>query len=247
MTAAADTPGWDESTSSSSRGKMLKPPVTIMSFLRSTIVREPFLVGAGHVAGVQPAELECLRGLLRLVEVLLHHQGAADADLAGLAVGHGLAVLVEERHVEPGHRSSAGGESLRVTDRVLLLAQHRDGHRAFGLTVELEKDRPEAGDALFQPARRHGGGPVVQHLQAGQVSAGQLGVVQQHVDHRRDQHGGRDAVTLDGVEDPLGVEVGQHDQGSAWSRVGTKKAAPAWLSGVQHRKRVSVGHCHSDI
>ncbi len=31
------------------------------------------------------------------------------------------------------------------------------------------------------------------------------------------------------------------------SSVGVKKAAPAWDSGVQIRKRVSPGHCHSAI
>ena len=31
------------------------------------------------------------------------------------------------------------------------------------------------------------------------------------------------------------------------SSVGVKKAAPAWESGVQMRKRVSSGHCHSAI
>jgi hypothetical protein len=30
-------------------------------------------------------------------------------------------------------------------------------------------------------------------------------------------------------------------------RVGTKNAAPAWLRGVQQRKRSSSGHCHSAI
>ena len=31
------------------------------------------------------------------------------------------------------------------------------------------------------------------------------------------------------------------------SSVGMKKAAPAWLSGVQMRKRTSSGHSHSAI
>ena len=31
-----------------------------------------------------------------------------------------------------------------------------------------------------------------------------------------------------------------------FSSVGVKKAAPAWESGVQIKKRTSSGHCHSD-
>ena len=65
-------------------GAMFLPPeVTMMSFLRSVMVRKPSRVEHADVAGVEPAvRVDRLGGGLRLLEVALHHVGPAGQDLA---------------------------------------------------------------------------------------------------------------------------------------------------------------------
>src|SRR3954470_11485170 len=75
---------------------------------------------AGDVTGVQPAALERFLGLLRLVPVALHHQRPAYADLARVAVGHLVEVVVEQRDLQPRHRTATGRQPGQV-GRVVLV------------------------------------------------------------------------------------------------------------------------------
>src|SRR4051794_1175070 len=172
--------------------------------------QEPVGVLAGDVTGVQPAALEGLFRLLRLVPVALHDERPADADLAGLAVRHLVEVLVEERDLQPRHRPPARREPRRVARVVLVLLQHRDRHAALGLAEELEEDRAELADRLLEPRRRHGGGAVVDGLERGQVVVGELRVVEQDVEHRRHEHCRGDLVLLDRLQHGRRLEPGQH-------------------------------------
>ena len=74
------------------------------------------LVGAGHVAAVEPAAAHRLRGRLGLLPVALHDVVAADQDLADLALLDRVVALVDHPHlyafdrlpIEPGLRSRPG-------------------------------------------------------------------------------------------------------------------------------------------
>ena len=66
------------------------------------------LVGAGDVAGMQPAVLQGLGGLLRPFPVFGHDVRSAHADLARLADRCFLVVLVEDLHLAGGNRHAAG-------------------------------------------------------------------------------------------------------------------------------------------
>src|SRR6185437_638820 len=57
------------------------------------------LIDAAHVAGVQPAVDDRLGRRLRPLPVALHHVVAADDDLAHLALGHLVAVVVDHPHL----------------------------------------------------------------------------------------------------------------------------------------------------
>ena len=140
-------------------------------------VEEPLVVAPRDVSGVQPAVREQLGRLLGLLPVAGRRQGPAHADLARLAVGNLVALLVEQRHVYPRDRAPAGGEPLQVLRVVVLLAQHRDRHRALGLAVELEEDRAELVDRLRQPGGRHGRRTVEHRLQAGEIGLVEVRVI----------------------------------------------------------------------
>ena len=83
-------------TSSTSRLYTFSPPVTIMSFLRSTIVEVAVLVGAAEVAAVEPPADERLLVGLGAAPVAAHHLVALDDDLAHLAHGDVVHVVVHE-------------------------------------------------------------------------------------------------------------------------------------------------------
>ena len=117
--------------------------------------------------------------------------------------------------MDPRRRAPAAGQAPEVLGVVVLLAQRGDRHRALGLAVELEEDRAHAPHGLGQAGRRRGRRAVEHRLQARQVVLVELRVVEQHVDHRRHEHRGRDAVGLDGLHELLGIEPGEHGQRSA--------------------------------
>ena len=110
------------------------------------------LVLARDVAGVQPAALERFRGRVRSLPVFGHHMAGAHADLAGLAGGDFLVVIVEDLDLTGGDRESAGQKQLRRFGIVVSFAQDR--HRiAFGLAVKLREHRSDPLDPFDQPAR----------------------------------------------------------------------------------------------
>ncbi len=97
---------------------------------------------------------------------------------------------------------------------MVLLLQRRDRHRALGLAVVLEEDRPEAPDRLLQSSGRARGRAVVHGLQARHVGLVERRTVEQHVEHRRHDHRRGDLVLLDRFEHEPGLEVRQHDDGA---------------------------------
>jgi hypothetical protein len=97
---------------------------------------------------------------------------------------------------------------------VVFLAQDR--HRiAFGLAVELREHRADPLDALDQPRRRHRRGAIKHELERGQVGLAERGVIEQHIDHGRNEQREVDALTCDGVEHRLRVEAFEHVHGAA--------------------------------
>ena len=138
----------------------------------------------------------------------------AHADLAGLAGGDFLVVIVENFDLAGGDREAAGQEQLRRFGIVVGLAQHR--HRiAFGLAVKLREHRPDPLDAFDQPARRHRGRAIQQQFERGEVGLVERGMIQHHVDHRRHEQREIDLLALDGLEHGFGIKTLQHVHGAA--------------------------------
>ncbi len=140
--------------------------------------------------------------------------------------------------MDPRHRAPAAGQALEVLGIVVGLAQGGDGHRALGLAVELEEDRPHATDGLGEPGGRGGRRAVEDGLQAREVVLVELGVVEQHVEHRGHEHRGGDAVLLDRAHEGLGVEAGQHRERPALEQGGREERG----AGVRQRRAHQEAH-----
>ena len=66
-------------------------------------------VGITHrdIAGVEPAALEGLFGLFRLVQIAQHHLRAAHANFARLPICHWLAIIIKQGNLHPGRLPAA--------------------------------------------------------------------------------------------------------------------------------------------
>ena len=120
----------------------------------------------GHVAGAEPAVVEGLLGGLWVVEVAGEHLRAAREQLAGFAVGHGLAGVVRVRDADLGVRewyTDVAGAPVAVEG---VAAQDRGG---FGEPVAF--DELSAGDAFPQlnGALRQGCGTGDRAVEGGEV------------------------------------------------------------------------------
>src|SRR5438093_1301183 len=130
-----------------------------------------------------------------------------DVELAGLAHGHGPAVVVEERDLPARGglpaRSGLPEDVLRSEDGV---------HRQLGRAVELVESRPEVGDHRLLDAHGTGRRGHDDGSHGGYVVAGPDGCGQLHdaLEERGRHEGARAAMALDLLEGALGVELG-HD------------------------------------
>ncbi len=119
-TAAPAMSGWEVSTSSTSLGETLKPPVMMISFSRSTMVTKP----SGETEAMSPvrspsAVEERGRRVGRPVPVPLEHLRTAQEELSGLAQGevdgrvvgvdHPISVLGNGTPTVPGRREGPIG------------------------------------------------------------------------------------------------------------------------------------------
>src|SRR5215212_9297433 len=154
MTATIATSACCDSTSSTSRGKMLKPPENDHVLLAVEDEHVAAFVGARDIAGMQPAILQGFGGLFGPLPVFGHHMRRTDANLAGLAGCDLVIVVVEAFHLTGRNRKAARQKQSRGVRIVVGLAQHRD-RVAFGLPVKLREHRADTLDSFDQPARRH--------------------------------------------------------------------------------------------
>ena len=142
-------------------------------------VDEAALVHAADVAGAQPAVGQHhLRGLLRAVPVALHDLGSAYADLAGLADGQHVAVVVGDADLGRGDRQTDGVVEL-LGDRV-----DAGAGRGLGETPGLRQDA--AGHLLpaFGDRALHGHAAAQGAAQRAEVHRLEAGGVQQRVEER---------------------------------------------------------------
>ena len=110
---------------------------------------EPADVAGAHPAVALGIVPEGLGGLLRLVEIALHHHRRAADDLADLALRHELAVLVDQPDLVLRHRLADGVQLVGM-----LVRQQRAGAAAFGHAVIFDE---AAGPALQDVALQFGG------------------------------------------------------------------------------------------
>src|SRR5258706_5199273 len=212
-TATIATSACCDSTSSTSRGKILKPAGHDHVLLAIEDEHIAALVGARDVAGMQPAVLQGFRRLFGPLPVFRHHMRRADANLAGLTGLDLMVLVVENFHLAGCDREATGQEQFRGLRIMIRLAQHRDWI-ALGLAVKLRQRRADPLDACDQPARRHRGRAVKQQLERGEIGPVERRMVQQHVDHGWYEQREIDALALDGLEYRLRIESLQHVHGA---------------------------------
>ena len=198
-------------------------------------IEEPVGVEIADIAGAEPVAVERGDGGLGVAEIFAHHRCAAgragaDQKLAGLALGHILAVRVDDADLDAEDRPAGRMRPLRL----LLGAQPGDVPR-LGLGEEgvepdmrqrrpqplLERDREDLARGDDQAERRRRLGPLLQlrhhHAEDGRHAAG-------------DGH----LLALDQRDRIGGVEAGLHRQPAARDE---HVGEPAEPGAVRHRRR----------
>ena len=213
-------------------------------------------VATREVSGVEPAVAKRFGRLLRFFPVAGHHQRAAAADFADLAISHLVAVVIEQFHLQIADRRAAGGQPLGMVFRVMVDAtQHGDAIRRFRLAIQLHEDRPEALHAFDKARWRHRRGAVNDRLQTREIGACDRRMIEQHVDHGRNKESRRDAVLLDEVEKALRIKrLAHHEQARAHHHRDDHRAGG--VGDRRHRQKAHIlrpvpfgqlGHHHRDL
>ena len=145
---------------------------------------EAVVVDAGDVAGVEPAVLDRLRRRLGSVEVALHHDRAAHAQLAddvGAGCQH-VALGTDEASVEGGHDRSTRQRLVEVEPGGV------GGDDAAGLGEAVAGGRPAAAERLLDlvdEVRLHRRAATGEAAQRRRVTGGEVGMSEQLAAHRR--------------------------------------------------------------
>src|SRR5436190_95846 len=104
------------------------------------------------VPGMQPAAAQSLRGRVGVLPVPGHHHIAAADDLADPAHRQRVVIRIGDFHLKARIRAPRRSEPFEparmIAIRDILPRQHRDGHRAFALPVDLREPRPETVERL---------------------------------------------------------------------------------------------------
>ena len=199
----------------------------------------------GQVAGVEPAAAEGLGRGLGVLQVALHHDVAAEEDLAHrLAVGrHGLQRLGVEHGDGFLHRVrdtlacvQAGALADRQVRPLFLLRADRRRAVDLGQAVDVGDVEADALAAFDDRGRRRGPGDqaVDRVLDAG--AQGFRRIDQQPVDDRRAAQV-RDVVLADQREDQRRIDPAQADAGAGLQR---HRPGEAPAVAVEHRQRPQV-------
>ncbi|GAM51318.1 hypothetical protein NS07_v2contig00232-0005 [Nocardia seriolae] len=171
------------------------------------------VVHIAAVAGVHPAVADGRGGLVGLVPVAEHDVPAAHHDLADGAARHLRAVGIHDPHLRMRHRATRGAQPAR---QMVLGTQQRRDRRKFGHAVRLhETGVREHLHRTLQQCLRDGRGPVHDGPHTRHVVVGHLGVVDQHLNHHRNQHRLGDTVSFNGFHDGHRIEGRNHDVGAA--------------------------------
>src|SRR3954447_2066868 len=151
-------------------------------FQRDVTVR----IEHADIARVQPAAAQRLRGRIGIFPVARHDHVAAANDLTGLAGRQRVVLRVRNLHVEARvgapRRAEPFEPARMLAVRDVLAGQHRDGHRALALPVDLRQPRPEAVERMkrildiHRGAAPHDGAQILRLRAAGEID--------QPLDHR---------------------------------------------------------------
>ena len=192
---------------------------------------------------MQPAPPKGVRGTLRIATIAVHHDGPLYADLSGLAVFDRVHVWIEQLNPNPRYRTTTARQTFQVTHIVLLLVQHRQGHRRLGLPVELTEHGPNALDGLSQSRGRDRRGAVEHGLEATEIKLIEARMIEQTHDHARDEQHAGDALSFDRFHYGNGIEAWLDQQSPALEQCGQQHGARgvAERAAGQHAKRAGPG------
>jgi len=173
-------------------------------------------VHARHVADRVPVAPPGLpRRLRALVVGIVHAAESPDVELARLADGDGIAVVVQEGDVDPGRRAAArAGLSQNV------LGPQDGVDSELGRSVELVEARTEVPERLLLDPHRARSRRDHQRTHRGDVvaRAHRFGQVDDALDQRGRHEGAGDPVGLDEAERVLRVEPAHDDHRPADDR-----------------------------
>ena len=158
ITATSPTPATPWITCSTSSDDTFSPPVTITSFLRSTMARFPAGSEPPDVSGVQPPTNQGRRGGVGFVPVLAHHLGALHQDLADLTGRHVTVVVVDHPHRHARTRDARSRKECRITGQAAPVRGDIEEHRVagqFGHAVALREVDAQHVVTPLQERHRH--------------------------------------------------------------------------------------------
>src|SRR6266404_4625315 len=173
-----------------------------------------------NVAGPKEAVPEREFSFFRLVPITAHDIRAARDQLASFPGFDFLPGCIHNTHVDSEARPSARGELVLG----VFMIQQASEKSGFTQPVDLnEFNTWQNLSGAMHEFRSHWRSAVSQMPKSRQVILLQLRRLRQHVDHRRHQHGVRDAFALDRFAERLRIKLWNSDLTSAESRRGEHK------------------------
>src|SRR5262245_4531180 len=133
-------------------------------------VQVAIFVKMTHVAGMEPAVAERLRGRVGVVPVTLHHEVATYDDLPRRSRRNITVHVVDHPDLDPGGLASSRAEAAPpdwiIAGEMIALGQDRADHWRLALSKDLAKDRPERPHRLLLLIDVHRGAAIENGMEA---------------------------------------------------------------------------------
>ncbi len=201
---------------------------------------EAVFVHVTGIAGHDPAVFLGRRRHIGFVPVAQHGDRALDGDFADRAARQFLIVLVAHFDFDHAGGPPAGAQPVRsgAVRGMIFGRKHRGDGREFGLPEGLQESH--AGESVKGAAQGglcDRGGAIGNEPQRRGVPFGQIGTVEHHLDHHRDQQDMGGPVLFDRGQRGFGRKHGNGDVGAADKGHGGN---PEDIRNMEHRRGMEI-------